>query len=151
MTFEIERITRLLEKTFDKQPWYGSSIMEILSGINPEITGLRQGNTHSIAELVLHMTSWRQFVIKRLQGDSDFEITDELNFPSATTWEEAINNLHASQKNLVAEIKKFPEDRLGNLVPSKRQKYTYYTLLHGIIQHDIYHLGQIALLKKAFN
>lgn len=151
MASEIERITRLLEKTFDKQPWYGSSIMETLSDIIPDIISKHQGETHSILELVMHMTAWRQFAIKRLQGDADFEITEDLNFPVVGTWEEAIKNLQTSQRILTDEVKKFSENRLGDLVPSKRQKYTYYTLLHGIIQHDIYHLGQIALLKKSLS
>jgi len=58
--------------------------------------------------------------------------------------------LQESQKELIEAAAKFPEERYGELVPSKVQKYTYYTLLHGIMQHDIYHLGQIAILKKGF-
>jgi uncharacterized damage-inducible protein DinB len=147
MTSETERIVRMLEKTFDRQPWYGSSIMDILE-MNPGITSHRIGNGHTIIELVRHMTSWRTFATRRLEGDNSFEITEELNFPQPGTWEQAIIQLRQSQEALVRAAKNFPEDRLGELVPSKTQKYTYYTLLHGIMQHDIYHLGQIAMLKK---
>jgi uncharacterized damage-inducible protein DinB len=145
---EIDRIVRLLEKTFDKQPWYGSSITEILSSVNPEIATVRHGDTHTITELVLHMISWRKFATQKLIGDAEFDITDETNFPKPIAWKEAINQLHQSQVALVEAVKQFPPEGLSELVPSKKQKYTYYTLLHGIIQHDIYHLGQIALLKK---
>jgi uncharacterized damage-inducible protein DinB len=145
---EIDRIVRLLEKTFDKQPWYGSSITEILSDIDTETAGTRQGNTHTIIELILHMASWRKFTSHRLLANAAFEITDEINFPSPTTWADAVNALHQSQEELVKAVKQFPIDRLNELVPSKSQRYTFYTLLHGIIQHDVYHLGQIALLKK---
>ncbi len=151
MATEIERITRLLEKTFDKQPWYGSSIMQVIKDMKPEITESRQGGAHSIIELVQHMTSWRNFTTKRLQGDTSYEVSEEMNFPKAITWEAAINNLCSSQQALVEATKKFPEERLRELVPSKTQKYTYYTLLHGIIQHDIYHLGQIAYIQKSLS
>jgi uncharacterized damage-inducible protein DinB len=145
---EIDRIVRLLEKTFDKQPWYGSSIVEILSRVDPEQSTVRQGETHSIIELVLHMTSWRNFATQRLMSNAEFEVTDEANFPNPTNWKDALDQLHQSQEALLAAVKQFPENRLIELVPSKILKYTYYTLLHGIIQHDVYHLGQIALLQK---
>jgi uncharacterized damage-inducible protein DinB len=145
---EIERIARLLEKTFDKQPWYGSSIMEILSRVESEQSTMRQGDIHSISELVLHMASWRKFATQKLIGDAEFEVTDEANFPKSTTWRGALDQLRQSQEALLVVVKQFPENRLAELVPSKTLKYTYYTLLHGIIQHDVYHLGQIALLQK---
>ena len=150
MTLETERISRLLQNTFEKQPWYGSSVMEILNQVSPDIVNQRIGQTHSINELVLHMASWRLFATKRLKGDVDFQVTEDTNFPLPGTWEEALSKLHHSQERLIEAVKAFPEERLGEICPSKEYKYTYYTLLHGIIQHDIYHLGQIALLKKSF-
>jgi len=149
MAKEIDRIVRTIEKTFDKQPWYGSSIMEILKDIPPEIVSKKIGQTHSIIELVLHMASWRTFVTKRLSGDDEFQVGEENNFPKPGKWEDAVTELNESQRELIAAAKKFPEEKLGDLCPSKVHKYTYYTLLHGITQHDVYHLGQIALLKKA--
>jgi uncharacterized damage-inducible protein DinB len=71
-----------------------------------------------------------------------------LNFPKPTTWIQALEHLHQSHAELMTVVKQFPTDRLNELVPSNRFKYTYYTLLHGIAQHDVYHLGQIALMKK---
>jgi uncharacterized damage-inducible protein DinB len=145
---EIDRIVRLLEKTFDKQPWYGPSVIEIISTIDAETATVKHGDTHTIIELVLHMISWRKFAIQRLKGDATFDLTDEMNFPKPTTWDDAIEQLHQSQRELIEATKQFPVDKLNELVPSSRLKYTYYTLLHGIAQHDVYHVGQIALLKK---
>lgn len=148
MATETERIVRLIEKTFDKHPWYGPSIMEVLT-MDASTASKRVGKGHSIIELVRHMTSWRIFAVKRLQGDDVFEVTAGMNFPDTGTWEEAVGNLRSSQDQLVEAARNFPESRLGELVPSKTQKYTYYTLLHGIVQHDIYHLGQISYLSKS--
>ena len=77
------------------------------------------------------------------------EGSDEANFPKGGTWKEAIDNFKQSQQALVEAVKNFSDPRLTELVPSKTHKYTYYTLLHGIIQHDVYHLGQIAYIKKS--
>jgi uncharacterized damage-inducible protein DinB len=146
---EIDRIVRSLEKTFDQFPWYGPSIVETLKDIDPSIVTKKLGTTHSIIELVLHMTSWRVFATKRLQGDDDYQVSDDMNFPKPGTWDQAQRGLQDSQAGLIEAAKKFPETRLGELVPSKTQKYTYYTLLHGIAQHDIYHAGQIMLIRRS--
>ncbi|HEY5823850.1 MAG TPA: DinB family protein [Cyclobacteriaceae bacterium] len=148
MINEIDRIIRMLEKNFNKQPWYGSSIIEILKDIDSEVVSRKINDTHSIIELVLHMASWRTFAAKRLMGDDQFQVSEENNFPKPGTWEEAMKKLNESQRELIAAAKKFPEEKLGDLCPSNVHKYTYYTLLHGITQHDVYHLGQIALLRK---
>jgi hypothetical protein len=153
VTSEIDRITRQLEKAFDKQPWYGTSAMGILKDIDASIVHRRLG-PHSIIILLLHMIAWRQYVTAKLNGLDDFEVTEAMNFhePPATreAWSDALESLHKSQRDLIGAMAKFPGERLDELVPKASYKYTWYTLLHGIIQHDIYHLGQIALLRKAF-
>ncbi len=149
MATEMERIIRMLEKTFDKHPWYGPSVMDILSEVTKTEASRRVGQSHSIIELVLHMTSWRTFAIQRLRGDNDFEVSDDSNFPEPTSWDEALKKLKQSQAALVAAAREFSESKLGDLVPSSSHKYTYYTLLHGIIQHDIYHIGQVQLIRKS--
>ncbi len=146
---EIPRIVRMIEKTFDKSPWYGTSILGSLSEVSPDHASHRIGQSHSIIGLVLHMISWRTFAASRLRGDNTFEVSDEANFPEGSDWAVALKNLRQSQTELVDAALNFPDSRLGELVPSKNQKYTYYTLLHGIIQHDIYHLGQIQLIRKS--
>jgi uncharacterized damage-inducible protein DinB len=145
---EVDRIARLLEKTFEKQPWYGSSIMEILKSVKPELASQRVGDAHAINELVEHMISWREFATRRLLGDNAFDVNDRTNFPVSESWQETLSKLQHSQEALMRTVRQFPSERLEEPVPSNRFRYTFYTLLHGIIQHDIYHLGQIALLNK---
>lgn len=146
---EISRIVRMIEKTFDKSPWYGTSIMSGLSDVTSAQASQHLRQSHSIIGLVLHMVSWRTFAANRLRGNDTFQVSDETNFPLDSDWAEALKKLRQSQEELVAAAKDFPDSRLGELVSSKTQKYTYYTLLHGIIQHDIYHLGQIQLIRKS--
>lgn len=146
----MERILRLLNKTFNKGAWHGPTVTEVLAQVSPATSNERIGKSHSILELVLHMTSWRTFVTRRLLGDAIYQVSDEANFPvpGPTTWGEAVRKLEESQRELAEAVGNFPEARLGELVPGASHTYTFYTLLHGIIQHDIYHIGQIQLILK---
>lgn len=142
---DIQKIVKLLERSFDQQPWYGPSVMETLKGISADIANNRLPHSHSIIEIVLHMTAWRNFVTQQLKGNS-IELSDQENFPNPTTWEEALAGLNKSQSALLAALKAFPEECLNDKVPSR--EYRFHFMLNGIIQHDSYHTGQIALLKK---
>jgi len=143
---ENNRIATLLEKTFNGPAWHGPSVMEALNDFSLQKVSNKIGESHSIIELVQHMTTWRNFTAKRLAGDNEYEVTDEDNFPKETDWTVAISNLKQSHVNLTTALKAFPEDKLFTTVPTRN--YDFYNLLHGIIQHDIYHTGQIILLKK---
>ena len=145
---EIQLIISLLQKSYEHDPWHGPSIKEILKGITEEQSLKHLPNTHSICELVAHMIAWREFVSLKLQGDEDFKMTDERNFPTPNGWYDVLKELEKSQKDLVVLLKQFPETRLTETVPFVSHQYTFYTLLHGLIHHDIYHAGQISLIKK---
>jgi len=148
---EMDRMLRMLNKTFNKGAWHGPTVREVLAQVSPAQANLRVGKSHSIIELVLHMTSWRMFASRRLRGDGNFQVTDEKNFPVVgyVSWQEVLKKLEDSQTELEDAARNFPEEKLGDLVPSITHKYTYYTLIHGILQHDIYHIGQIQLILKS--
>ena len=145
---ETQKLVSLLKRSFDKGAWHGPSVKETLATITPETSSKRLPNTHSIIELVLHMTTWRNFVIHKLEG-KDYQVNDEMNFPKSTDWSKAVQNLEESQNKLLALVEKFPIEKLSELVPHPNAKYTFYTMLHGIIHHDLYHAGQIILISKA--
>lgn len=145
---EINRIISTLRKTFEKNAWHGPAVKEVLQDITTETATRKLPNVHSIVELVAHMTAWRIFVIQKLQGNETYKVTDEMNFPHGNEWTAVLQQLDASQHDLLKTIETFPADTLKELVPHGEHKYTFYTLLHGIIHHDLYHIGQIALLKK---
>jgi uncharacterized damage-inducible protein DinB len=145
---EIDRIIQLLDNTFSgPHPWHGAPVMEVLKYLSPELAAKKiSNNTHSIVELVLHMAAGRNFGSKKLRGE-EFEMSDELNFPQPVEWKEALARLQHSQGELLTALRSFPAAQLTQQVPGR--KYDFYTLLHGIVHHDLYHTGQIALLKKA--
>lgn len=148
MSSEIQSILTLIKSTFEKKAWYGPSVKEVLKDITPLQAKTRINNTHSIIELVAHMTAWRIFAVKKLEGDLEYTVTDELNFPKATHWENTVADLYASQAKLVKAIQRFDASLLHQPVPNSSYGYTFNTLLHGIIHHDTYHIGQIVLIKK---
>jgi uncharacterized damage-inducible protein DinB len=148
MKAEIQNIATLLNSTYEKGAWHGPSVKEVLADLTQATAHKRINNSHSIIELIAHMASWRIYVAERLIGNNDFEVGDHLNFPKIDKLTEALFRLETSQQKLMAAIGSFPEEKLTDVVPNTSHNYTYYTLLHGIIHHDLYHAGQIQIIKK---
>ena len=150
---EVKRIRVLLRHTYRGPAWHGPAIRELIQDVDAETAAAHPiVGVHSIWELVLHMAYWRRTAAAALGGVTiDPEPPIEDNFPtveevSEAAWERAREALAESQKALVSGLEAFDEARLDEHVGGE---YTFYFLLHGIIQHDLYHGGQIALLKKA--
>ena len=155
---ELLRIIDLLNDTYEsEQAWHGPSVVETLRGVSPKMANKRiNPATHSIAELVFHMTTWRIFAVRKLQGDTAFDIkTKEKNWKifsivDELEWEALQMELSLSQEELVSELEKRTSDEfLDQIVPGRN--YSYYTMLHGLVNHDLYHAGQIALIKKGLS
>jgi uncharacterized damage-inducible protein DinB len=143
---EVTKIVNILKHTYEKNAWHGPAVKEVLAGTKEKQVFNRFGNSHSIIELVSHMTAWRNYVTEKLKGNDSFELTDEQNFPNEKSWKKALADLEQSQLNLIKALEKTDEEQLQKIVPNR--KFKFYTMLHGIIHHDIYHIGQIQLLKK---
>ena len=151
---EAKRIRVMLRHTYRGPAWHGPAVREVLAGVTAETAAAHPiAGVLSIWELVLHMTYWRRVTVEALAGAPiDAEPPETKNFPpvddtSERAWEQALEGLDASQRALVSSLKAFDESRLNDQVEDR--EYTFYFVLQGIIQHDIYHSGQIALLKKA--
>lgn len=154
---EILRIVDQLEREHAGEPWHGSPLQQILQGIDHSQASAKPvANAHSIWELVLHLTAWKNETRHRLSGARAGE-PQEGDWPSVgettvTAWREAVERLALAHRLLVSAVRDFPEPKLFEPTNDRRPGQiapTYYELLHGIIQHDVYHAGQIAILKKA--
>ncbi len=143
---EIKNLGNLIQRVYNGKAWHGPSIMDVLKDVDDSTARKKLGNSHSLVQLVLHMVSWRTFVTKRLLGDSAFELTDDQNFPPETDWPTAMKKLEDSQAELLRALDAVTSDQLHEAVANR--KYDFFILLHGIIHHDIYHIGQIQLIKK---
>ena len=149
---EIDRIADQLRRAYEGEAWHGPSLREILAGITVEQAARRPlPQAHTIWELVLHIAAWESIVRRRLGGEA-VEATPEQDWPPVrdtgdAAWKTALDDLDRGHHQLRQAIAALSDDRLRQKVVG--QKYSTYGMLHGLIQHDLYHAGQIALLKKA--
>jgi uncharacterized damage-inducible protein DinB len=151
---EIERILDQLKRAYEGGAWHGPSVKETLDGITAAQAHARPlANAHSIYELARHIAVWEDVGRRRLQGDpAEVALASPEDWPapddtSEAAWDQAKAALDQGHEALVAAIKSVSESRLDE--PILAGKSTVYVTLHGVIQHDLYHAGQIAILKKA--
>jgi uncharacterized damage-inducible protein DinB len=152
---ETARLADQIRRAFDGDAWHGDSVVEILQGVNAKIAAAHPiKNAHSIWELVLHIAAWDAAVLTRIGGKA-VQLTGDDNFPpvkdtSEAAWRKAIEQGKHTHSELVKAVAVFPDSRLQEQVPGKTQSYyNFFYLFSGIVQHELYHAGQMALLKKA--
>jgi uncharacterized damage-inducible protein DinB len=151
---EAARIADQLRRAFDGEAWHGDSLTEILEGVTAARAAAHPiAGAHSIWELVLHIAAWDGAVLRRM-GGAAVELSDAKNFPPVTdaseaAWRKALAEVRRVHAELVSAVSALPDSRLDDKVPGKEgAHYTFYYMLHGVVQHELYHAGQIALLKK---
>lgn len=151
---EAARIADQLGRAFNGDAWHGDSVFEILDGVTAVQAAARPiKNAHSIWELVLHIAAWDGAVLRQLSAAA-VELSDAENFPavadvSEAAWRKTLAEVSRVHQELVKTVAALPDSRLDQTVPGKEgAHYTFYYMLHGVVQHGLYHAGQIALLKK---
>ena len=151
---EATGIADQLRRAFAGEAWHGDSLLEILEGVTAAQAAARPiKNAHSIWELVLHIAAWDNAVLRRFGGVA-VELSATQNFPpvtdaSETAWRKALAEVQRVHEKLVEAVSVLPDSQLDEKVPGKEgAHYTFYYMLHGVVQHELYHAGQIALLKK---
>jgi uncharacterized damage-inducible protein DinB len=149
---ETHRINSQLKRAYQGEAWHGPSLRELLADVTAEQAAAKPiANAHNIWELVNHIIAWEQIVRRRLEGETLDEIPDEMNFPpisdaSEEAWQAILRDLGSSNQALRESIKRIDDAKLEEMVTGK--EHSNYFMLHGAIQHDLYHAGQISLLKK---
>lgn len=152
---KINAFVNEFQNIYHGTPWYGESMSAILDKVTPT-SAFRQMSkgTHTIAQLIAHIVYWRQSLIKRLEGDLQYRssMKSDDNWPANTRlkqlgWKKLRDSLHESQQKLVALLNKQSDSLLKK---DYSEKATYHDLINGILQHDLYHLGQVAYLASIF-
>ena len=127
-------------------------MLELLEDVDAGTAAARPlADVHSIWELVMHVEVWDEVAMVRL-GGKKCQPTGTDNFPlvpkvTEAAWRKAVTEAKRAHDTLVKTVAALPDARLRERVPGKR--YDFYHMLHGIAQHELYHAGQIAILKKA--
>ncbi len=153
---EVNRIRNQFERAFDGEAWHGPAVLALLEGVTAAQAAAHPiPGAHSIWELTLHIAAWEDACRRRLEGDPA-QLSDDENFPPITdpseaAWERTKQDLRDKHHRLLNAIATLDDSRLDQPIMESSQipfSSTYVTL-HGGVQHDLYHAGQIAILKKA--
>jgi uncharacterized damage-inducible protein DinB len=148
---EAERIAKLLRRACSGRAWHGPSVEEALAGVSAEIAAAPSpGGAHSIWQIVAHIAAWEAAVGRWLAGDMSRPSTAEewptIEDASETAWQALLQRLRSGNEKLCGEIAQLSDARLDEPIFEKQPRV--YSTLHGLVQHAVYHAGQISLLKK---
>ena len=150
-------LAELLRKGHSSNPWYGPATADLLADVSPSMaTEKPVADGHSIWEIVLHMTGWQREVARRLRGATP-SLPDEGDWPEPPAagqeaWDQAQAALRESLEQLADAVASLSdqdfEARIGTSSRPLGTGVTKAETVIGMLQHNAYHSGQIALLIK---
>jgi uncharacterized damage-inducible protein DinB len=149
---EMERLVDQFQRGWNGDPWHGTPLWAMLRDVTASEAHARPiAGSHTIAEIVQHLSYWKWATRERVAGvlisPSHDEQWPPLRDASDTTWREALDLLQSRHHSLMQTLGTLSDDQLNN--PIAGRDYNVYVQLHGSLQHELYHTGQIALLKRA--
>jgi hypothetical protein len=151
---ELALLLHILDHAYEKKAWHGPNLKGALRGLAVEQAAWRpRPDRHCIADIVTHAAYWKYAVRRRLRGDKrgSFSLPGSNWFPlpeplSAETWRQYVALLDAEHRLLRTTVAELPPAQLHDTPAGS--KVSNATLIHGIAAHDVYHAGQIQLLKR---
>ena len=147
---DLERFQKLFNDHYDGDPWIEITLRGTLKGISETMAAQKVGSLNSIWQIVNHVISWRETLLKRVQNENvrspENNFIEKISDVSAAAWEETMKRLQSSQDKLLSYLSGKKEINLEEN-PSQGQ-YSRYELIESILLHDLYHLGQVVLIKK---
>ena len=154
MTKEINNYISEFENIYNGEPWYGKSLMAVINGADAKAVFKKEKPTaHSAYEITHHLYAWRNLLANRLKGDNaSIEINSKEDWAplpkeqTTATWNELIKKLEQDQHELIGSLTKLNDEDLDKDLANTSNSLR--TFLNGQIQHDIYHIGQVALAIK---
>lgn len=157
MKERINELIRSLSEIFEGEPWYGQSVMRKLENV-PYKIGYKTcvPESHNAAEIIAHLIAWKTFALQKMRSNNGFniEVDSDKDWPvtevnSPEEWEALKRKLVVTQSEIYEFLEEQANDSfLDKMVNGKNYNFEY--LIKGIIQHDIYHLGQIGLIESQF-
>lgn len=153
---EITTILEMIDQAFDRRSWHGTNLKGSIKGMTPEEAAWRPGpGRHNVWELVVHAAYWKYIVRRRLLGEgrgsfplkgsnwierpSGNELTDD-------AWKADVRLLIETHKTLRAAVAEVTPTQLHQ-TPSG-SKVSNFSMVVGIAAHDLYHAGQIQIIKR---
>ena len=145
----VKKILKAFNAAYYGPSWHGDHTKRILEKLTEKDMTKKIGNSHTILELILHIINWRHYVMNCLAGNPAWQKSQEENFTAGMkdpTLGKAIKEVENTQEILVQMIFTLTDDSLDDLVDT--HAFTYQEIVYGLINHDLYHLGQINLIVK---
>ena len=141
----------LVDEAFDRAAWHGPTLRGSLRGVTAEQAAWRPGpGRHNIRELTIHAAYWKYAVRRRLNGSArgafDLAGSNWFDVPASRTWAEDLRLLRAEHRRLRYAIAAYPARALDKPIDKKKQTAAF--TIRGIAAHDLYHAGQIQLIKR---
>ncbi|HLY69069.1 MAG TPA: DinB family protein [Puia sp.] len=152
MNNQIQIIINNLQEVLNGEPWYGQSVSAIFKTIDAKSSYKKPSeNSHSLVQLLYHMNSWAEFTLAQIENKvSDITVFEKKDWikidPAHHTWEKGLKQFMLIHEDIINALQKKTDDFLEGAV--KYRDYNIRYLLNGLIQHDIYHLGQMVYLNK---
>jgi len=151
----IAALLRLIDQAFDKKSWHGTNLRGSLRGLRAEEAAWRPtADRHNIWELAVHAAYWKYSVLRRLRGDArgGFPVKGSNWFlrpegdPDEKAWKEDLALLGRMHRELREAVEGLSDEILDQIPPGSKTRFD--DLISGVAFHDIYHAGQIQLLKR---
>jgi hypothetical protein len=153
MKKEIKSLVSRIENVNSGEPWFGRSVFAILDDVNPKNANRKPGGSaHSLVELIWHMNTWAGFTLQRIEKNHKLDLVafEKLDWrkidPAKHSWKKGVAEFKATHKKIISLLKKKNDAFLEEKVDFRN--YNFRFLINGMIEHNIYHLGQIAYLNK---
>ena len=147
-----ENLADELRRALHKGAWHGPALEELLASISLEEARQRPiPNAHNIWELVLHLASWSNIALRRIQGGQPEPFPGE-DWPdiggfTQDHWDKACAALTENHERLSEVVAALTDKELASKAPQSSRSIA--AMINGVVQHAAYHGGQIALLSKA--
>jgi DinB family protein len=154
MTPRIALLLRALDQAYDHKAWHGPTLRGALRGVTPEQAAWRPATgRHNVWELAVHAAYWKYVVLRRLRGDraASFPLSGSNWFPrpeelTERAWKADLKVLGDLHRELRAAVAAYPEAALDRAPEGTRTPAA--ELILGGAFHDLYHAGQVQLLKR---
>lgn len=147
------RIRHLLEElasAYQGPSWHGKSLRELISDVSaPEAAARPAGVAHSIGTLVAHAALWKEVVTARLNGQARTVTDPAENFPRtpADAWGATRNRLDLAHQELCDRVRTLDPTIVGRALAAGDPPTAALQVL-GVAHHDLYHAGQVAVIKR---
>ena len=151
---ERTQLLAIIDAAYDRRSWHGPNLRGSLRGVTPAQSAWRPARgRHNIRELLVHAAYWKYIGVRRLtgakrgsfalKGSNWFEREGE---PTAAAWRADLQLLEDAHRTF--------RDTVAQLTPAelalkpRGSEFSHFQLVAGVAAHDLYHAGQIQLLKR---